>query len=77
MARRTIGLLITLTLAILVGPLAAQAPPAQKVVRVGLLSTANPRSAPQFVAFAQRLRELGYVEDQNCAFEFRNAAGQV
>ena len=77
MTRRTIGLLITLALAILVAPLAVQAQPAQKVFRVGLLSTANPRSAPQFVAFAQRLRELGYVEGQNFAFEFRNAAGQV
>jgi putative tryptophan/tyrosine transport system substrate-binding protein len=75
MTRRTIGLLITL--ALLVAPLAAQAQPAPKVFRVGLLSTANPRSAPQFVAFAQRLRELGYVEGQNFAFEFRNAAGQV
>jgi len=77
MTRRTIGLLITLALALVVAPLAAQAQPAQKVFRVGLLSTANPRSAPQFVAFAQRLRELGYVEGQNFAFEFRNAAGQV
>ena len=77
MTRRTIGLLITLALASLVAPLAVQAQPAQKVFRVGLLSTANPRSAPQFVAFAQRLRELGYVEGQNFAFEFRNAAGQV
>jgi hypothetical protein len=58
-------------------PLTAAAPPAQKVFRVGLLSTVNPRSAPQFVAFAQRLRDLGYVEGQNFAFEFRNAAGQV
>jgi len=40
------------------------------------LSTANPRSAPLFQAFEQRLRELGYVERQNLAIEFRNAEGK-
>ncbi len=44
--------------------------------RVGVLSTANPRSAPLFQAFEQRLRELGYVERQNLAIEFRNAEGK-
>jgi hypothetical protein len=58
MTRRTVGFCVTLALGLLVVPLTAAAPPAQKVFRVGLLSTVNPRSAPQFVAFAQRLRDL-------------------
>jgi hypothetical protein len=59
MTRRPVGFCVTLVLGLLVVPLTAAAPPAQKVFRVGLLSTVNPRSAPQFVAFAQRLRDLG------------------
>ena len=56
---------------------AAEAQQAKKVFRVGVLSIINLRSAPQFVAFVQRLQELGYVEGQNVAFEFRNAEGQA
>jgi putative ABC transport system substrate-binding protein len=56
---------------------AAEAQQAKKVFRIGVLSTIDLRSAPQFVAFAQRLQELGYVEGQNVAFEFRNAEGQA
>ncbi len=47
-----------------------------KMVRIGVLSTVNPRSAPHVVALDQRLRELGYVEGQNLALEFRNAQGE-
>jgi ABC-type uncharacterized transport system substrate-binding protein len=56
---------------------AAEAQQAKKVFRVGVLSIINLRSAPQFVAFVQRLQDLGYVEGQNVAFEFRNAEGQA
>jgi ABC-type uncharacterized transport system substrate-binding protein len=74
----TVGVVVLLALGLLCAPLtAAGAQQATKVFRVGLLSTVNPRSAPQFVAFAQRLRELGYVEGHNFAFEFRNAEGQA
>jgi putative ABC transport system substrate-binding protein len=74
----TVGVGVLLTLGLLCTSLtAAVAQQATKVFRVGLLSTVNPRSAPQFVAFAQRLRELGYVEGHNFAFEFRNAEGQA
>ncbi len=62
---------------LLAAPLAAQAQTAGKVYRVGILSTANPRSASIYQAFDQRLRELGYVEGQNLAIEFRYAEGKV
>jgi putative ABC transport system substrate-binding protein len=55
-------------------PLVASAQEA-KAYRIGYLSGANPRSAPFFRAFEQRLRELGYIEGQTLAFEYRNAEG--
>ena len=69
---------VLLILGFLCAPLtAAVAQQATKVFRVGLLSTGNPRSAPHFVTFTQRLQELGYVEGHNFIFEFRNAEGQA
>jgi hypothetical protein len=35
-----------------------------RVFRIGIVSTINPRSAPQFVAFEDRLRELGFAVDR-------------
>jgi putative ABC transport system substrate-binding protein len=58
-------------------PLAAVAQKSGKTSRVAILATANPRSASFYQAFEQRLRELGYIEGQNIAFEYRNAAGEV
>ena len=58
-------------------PLTAQAQKADKVARIGMLTTANPRSASFVQAFEQRLRELGYIEGQNVAIEYRNAEGDV
>ena len=61
MMRRIIGLIVTLTLGLLVAPLAADAQPAEKVPRIGFLrpSLASPCRTD---AFAQGLRALGYVE---------------
>ena len=58
-------------------PLAVRAQRSSKIARIGYLSTANPRSAPNFAAFEQRLRELGYVEGQNIVIEYRNAEGEL
>ena len=58
-------------------PLAARAQKSRKSYRVAVLSTANPRSTSFFQAFEQRLRDLGYIEGQNIAFEYRNAGGEV
>jgi len=58
-------------------PLVAHAQKSGKTARVGILATANPRSASFYQAFEQRLRDLGYIEGQNIAFEYRDAAGEV
>jgi putative tryptophan/tyrosine transport system substrate-binding protein len=57
---------------LLAAPLALEAQPAGKVYRVGVLWFTFPSvSAPFFEAFRGGLRELGYVEGQNIAFEQR------
>ena len=58
------------------GPRSLQQRPS-KVARVGLLSAGSPRSARQWVALDQRLRELGYVEGHTLETAFRNPEGRV
>ena len=71
----SLALVLTLGLA---APLAVKAQQAGKVWRIGVLgSGVNPRSAPFYAAFEQRLRDLGYVDGQNITIDFRfPSAGQ-
>jgi putative ABC transport system substrate-binding protein len=59
---------------------AAAALPAEaqqaRVFRIGAVSAGAPQSSPHWVAFAQRLREIGYVEGRNVTIEFRSAEGR-
>ena len=72
MRLRTIGLMITLALVLLAGPLPTVAQQKGKVPRIGYLA---PRSAvPK--EFKQGLRELGYIEGKNIIFEPRFAEGK-
>src|SRR5882672_130908 len=67
-------LLAALMLGILVAPLAADAQPAGKVYRIGLLSSGSSiEPNPELEAFRQELRDLGYVEGQNLVMESRYA----
>jgi putative ABC transport system substrate-binding protein len=78
MTRRTIGLLITLALGLLMAPLLAVAQPAGRVPKIGFLSGSSaPAIAREFEAFTQGLRELGYIEGQTMAIEPRYAEGRV
>ena len=76
MRLKPIRLVVTLALVILTAPLAAEAQPATKVYRLGLL---NPSSASalesRIEAFRQGLHEIGYVEGQNLIIEYRYAEG--
>jgi len=64
---RVIGYLVTLMLSLLAVPLAAHAQQTAKVPRVGELAERSPTD-PSLAAFRQGLRELGWVEGQNCIF---------
>ena len=58
--------------ALLAAPLAADAQQAGKVWRIGVLSPGSPSPA-LLEAFREGLRELGYVDGQNIAMEWRFA----
>jgi len=64
-------------LSLLAAPLAARAQTPGRVIKVGILSTVNPRTTAFTEVMIQRLRELGYVEGQNLVIEFKNAEGDV
>jgi len=73
----TVVSIITLALGIFAVPLGANTQPSGKVARVGMLSARQPRSASFLQAFEHRLRDLGYVEDQNLIIEFRTGEGKA
>jgi putative tryptophan/tyrosine transport system substrate-binding protein len=60
-----------------VWPLVARAQQTGKVSRIGFLGTSSPSLERHLVdAFRQKLRELGHVEGENIAIEYRWAEGQ-
>jgi putative ABC transport system substrate-binding protein len=65
--------------ALLAAPLAAEAQPAGRMPRIGVLLPAEPASPtePNASAFRQGLRDLGYVEGQKIAIEYRYAHGRT
>jgi ABC-type uncharacterized transport system substrate-binding protein len=65
-----LGLLLAL-------PVAAHAQPVGKLPRVGYLFYGSPGPSREIDAFRQGLRELGYIEGQSIAVEYRFASGQV
>jgi len=67
----------TLAGGLLAAPLAAEAQPAGKVPRIGFLFSGASGPAREVDTFRQGLRDLGYVEGQNIAIEYRFAGGQV
>jgi putative tryptophan/tyrosine transport system substrate-binding protein len=55
----------------------ADAQQPKRIPRVGLLTITPPSSlAPRFDAFREALHQLGYVEGQNIAIEYRHAEGK-
>jgi putative ABC transport system substrate-binding protein len=74
MPRRLIVLLIALVLPLLMAPLAAEAPSAGHVPRLGLLLLGSSASfSSRLEDFRQGLRDLGWVEGQQIALEERYA----
>jgi ABC-type uncharacterized transport system substrate-binding protein len=66
---------LILILALLLATPAAEAQPALKVYRIGVLSGASSPDPVDHPAFLKALRELGYVPNQNLVFEWRYAGG--
>jgi putative ABC transport system substrate-binding protein len=73
MKRCRTGTILILALGALTAPLAADAQQPARIARVGVLGlpTASSYATPLVEAFKQGLRELGYVEGQNLAIEYR------
>ena len=67
----------TLATGLLAAPRAAEAQPAGKVPRIGFLFSGASGPAREVDTFRQGLRDLGYIEGQNIAIEYRFAGGQV
>ena len=61
---------------LLAAPLGVDAQRVGKVPRIAYLHVV-PRPAPFFQMLEHELRDLGYVEGQNVAFEYRSADGKV
>jgi len=60
---------------LLVAPRKSEAQPAGKVPRIGFLVFVS--SEGRYRGFQQGLRDLGYIEGQNIAIEFRSADGSL
>jgi putative ABC transport system substrate-binding protein len=68
----------SVSVGVIVAPLAADAQQPGKVHRIGFLGNLNPTlQARALDAFQQGLRELGWVEGQNVAIEYRWADGNL
>jgi len=76
MLSRCILLLITLSFGLLVTPLAADAPPAGKVARIGYLSPGTVTASAGTRPFTEGLRHHGWIEGQNLTIEYRWAEGR-
>src|SRR5689334_11290050 len=61
---------------LLAWPRLALAQQPARIYRVGIVSSGR-RTEPYYVAFAQRLRELGFAEGRNLVIEYRTSGGRV
>src|SRR6266849_1589608 len=68
----------TVTRGLLAAPLAAEAQPVGKAVRIGFVEATGPSTGGHLLeAFRSGLRDLGYVEGQNITIEARWAEGMA
>jgi len=77
MKARRLVLAAILTLGFIAAPLVAEAQQASGLRRIGYLGISSPSLEPHYVeAFRQQLRDLGYIEGQHIAIEYRWAEGR-
>ena len=78
MIRRVFVFICLLPTVLLLTVSLIEAQPAKKVPRIGFLSATSPSTiSDRIEAFRQGLREIGYVEGQNIAIEYRYAEGKL
>jgi putative ABC transport system substrate-binding protein len=71
-------LVLGVAVAVLLAPGLSHGQPAGKAWRIGVLvGRPVPEEDPVHQAFRRRLRELGYVEGQNVAIDWRQAGGRL
>jgi putative ABC transport system substrate-binding protein len=71
-----LGLSVITYMLVVVGPVAEAQQP-KKVLRIGYLSSSNPATeSARAEAIRLALRELGFIEGQNIAIEYRYAGGR-
>lgn len=76
--RRREALILTLASVVPWAPFSAEAQQGRKMARVGRLSPISSATDQRvFEGFRRGLRELGWVEGENIAFEYRFAEGQL
>ena len=75
MANRLIVFLLLASVLFAVSVAEAQQP--KKVPRIGYLAGGTDRGSPNAESLRQGLRDLGYVEGQNIAIEYRSAEGKL
>lgn len=74
---RLIVLAWALAFGLTLTPLTAESQRPTRMPRIGYLEISSPSPEPRYVAaFRQQLRELGYVEGQSVAIEYRWAEGR-
>ena len=71
------ALLVVIALGLVVAPRLAEPQPTVKMARIGVLLYGTPDSDPNFPAFRDGLRDLGYVEGRNFTFEYRFAEAKT
>jgi putative tryptophan/tyrosine transport system substrate-binding protein len=76
MRHRLLGLMLTGALGLSIATFAGNAQTSPPLPRIGYLSANVAPAAPSFEAFRQGLQELGWVEGENIALEWRSTAGQ-
>jgi putative ABC transport system substrate-binding protein len=73
---RIVGFMLTGILCIALANFSGQAQTSKRLARIGYLSANVAPAAPSFEAFRQGLQELGWIEGQNMALEWRSTAGR-
>jgi hypothetical protein len=71
------GFIAGVALSLSAASVVAEAQQARKIPRVGVLGGQSPDGSPAIFGLRQGLRELGYVEGQNIALEWRWAHGKM